>query len=411
VRSTLAAALVTGIFVCCAMPAGAQDWSGILGGIAGRAADRAADKAMDKAEQAADNHKSSSQESRSARNGEAAASGGDTKAGQNAAARSGTDAGAVNYKAYQNYDFVPGDKIVFEDDFRSDTDGEFPAHWKLMAGQGVVNSRQGEPVLALTDGNYAKVTPRIRSPRYLADPFTVEFDFYPQAGGYEKLIAFVKSGDQEADITFGYDVVYEYADTVQLTATYPGDSDDFKNKWHHAALVYKGGQLKCYVDQYRVLVVPDAGGLRAESVTFGGVASNEFPLLLKNVRIANGGGMNMIDSLTKEGRYITHGIRFDVGKAVVKPESMGTIREIVAALKGAPSLRLEIGGHTDADGDAAKNLALSSARAEAVKKILVDQGIDAARLSTKGYGSTKPIDSNTTPEGKANNRRVELVKL
>jgi OmpA-OmpF porin, OOP family len=74
-------------------------------------------------------------------------------------------------------------------------------------------------------------------------------------------------------------------------------------------------------------------------------------------------------------------------------------------------VRLEIGGHTDADGDPAKNLTLSTARAEAVKKLLVDQGIDAARLTTKGYGATKPIDSNTTPEDKANNRRVEFVKL
>jgi outer membrane protein OmpA-like peptidoglycan-associated protein len=73
-------------------------------------------------------------------------------------------------------------------------------------------------------------------------------------------------------------------------------------------------------------------------------------------------------------------------------------------------VKLEIGGHTDSDGDAAKNVALSQSRADAVKKILVDQGIDAARLTTKGYGSTKPVDVNTTPEGKANNRRVEFTK-
>lgn len=385
----LVTACVAVMVVFCASSAYAQDWPGVLGGIAGRAADRAADKAMDKAEQAADrpSRRSNPQQAGESRNGTPS-----------------------SYKAYQNYDFVPGDKIVFEDDFRGDTDGEFPAHWKLVTGQGVVNTRDGEPLLALTEGNYAKVTPRIKSAQYLSDPFTLEFDFYPQAGGYEKVIVFLKSGDQDAEITFGREVAFEYAET-QLTGTYPGDEADFKNKWHHAALVYKAGQVKCYVDQYRVLVVPEAQGLKPQSVTFGGVADQEFPLLLKNVRVANGGGMNMIDALTRDGRYITHGIRFDVAKAIVKPESMGTVRAIVAALKSAPSLRLEIGGHTDADGDTARNLTLSTERAEAVKKLLVDQGIDAARLTTKGYGAAKPIDSNTTLEGKANNRRVEFVKL
>jgi outer membrane protein OmpA-like peptidoglycan-associated protein len=80
-------------------------------------------------------------------------------------------------------------------------------------------------------------------------------------------------------------------------------------------------------------------------------------------------------------------------------------------MKDNAALKLEVGGHTDSDGDAAKNLALSQARADAVKKALVDQGVDAARLTTKGYGATKPIDLNTTPEGKANNRRVEFAKL
>ena len=69
-----------------------------------------------------------------------------------------------------------------------------------------------------------------------------------------------------------------------------------------------------------------------------------------------------------------------------------------------------MGGYTDSDGDAARNVTLSQARAAAVKQLIVDQGIDASRLTAKGYGADKPIDSNTTPEGKANNRRVEFVK-
>jgi OOP family OmpA-OmpF porin len=329
------------------------------------------------------------------------------------ASTAGSDAPATasaepSYKAYQNYDFVPGNKIVFDDDFRGDTDGEFPAHWKLAKGQGVVNNVQGAPSFALTEGNYARVAPRVTTPRYLADPFTVEFDFYSKNG--TKMIVFLTAGDKESNVSFGSDVSTSYfaEDAANQSASYPGT---FKDGWHHAALVFKGSQMKCYEDQYRVLVIPDVGTFKPESVGFGGIGDLENPLVFTNVRIANGGAMTMIDELTKEGRIVTHGILFDVNRATVKPESMGTIRQVVSVLKGDGSLKLEIGGHTDSDGDAAKNLALSEARAEAVKKILVDQGIDASRLTTKGYGQTKPIDPNTTPEGKANNRRVEFAKV
>jgi outer membrane protein OmpA-like peptidoglycan-associated protein len=321
---------------------------------------------------------------------------------------------AQDYKAYQNYDFVAGDRIIFEDDFRGDQDGEFPAHWRLNAGQAVINKIDGEPALLLTDGNYAVVAPRMKGDAYLPAEFTVEFDFYPKAGGFEKIGVIIKGDhkgdDQDRNVFFGADVNTENTDH-DLNGTFPGGSEAFNNTWHHIALIYKNGQLKAYEDQNRVLVAPDFGeDFKPKSVTLAGIGDKDNPLIVKNFRLAAGGGMNVLQTLTKNGKVVSH-ILFDVNKATVKPASLGAISEIVKAMKSDASLKLEIGGHTDSDGAAAQNMTLSQSRADAVKKLMVDQGIDAARLTTKGYGATKPIGPNDSPEGKANNRRVEFTKV
>ncbi|HTS07134.1 MAG TPA: OmpA family protein [Candidatus Eisenbacteria bacterium] len=317
-----------------------------------------------------------------------------------------------NYKAYSNYDFVPGDKVLFEDDFRSDTDGEFASHWKLEAGQGAVNKFQSEPALAMTEGNYAKISPRITPAKYLGDAFTVELDYYalPPGPQTDKIGIFLHNGDDDRIFWFGADVGTEGLEH-DLAGTYPGGDDSFDGKWHHLALIFKANQVKLYADQTRVLVVPDVGGFQPQSLSIGGGASSDAPMIFKNVRIASGGGMNLLDALNKDGKIVSHGIHFDVNSATIKAESMGTINAIAKMMKDNPQLKLEIGGHTDSSGDAAKNMTLSQDRAEAVKKLLVSQGVDASRLTAKGYGSTKPISSDDTIQGKASNRRVEFVKL
>lgn len=319
-------------------------------------------------------------------------------------------AAAQDYKAYQNYDFVAGDRIIFEDDFRGDTDGEFPSHWRLLSGQAVVNKVEGQPALLLTDGNYARVAPRIKGDDYVPDVFTIEVDFFPKAGGYEKILVSFKSEEFERSVVFGSDVSTEGTEH-DLSGSFPGGGEAWANKWHHLALVYKNGQLKAYEDQNRVLVAPDFGeNYNPRTVTVAGIGDQENPLIVRNFRFAEGGSMNTLQALNKDGRVISH-ILFDVNSAVVKPQSMGAILDIAKALKADPSLKLEIGGHTDSDGDAGRNLTLSQERAEAIKTLLVQQGIDAARLSAKGYGAGKPIAPNDSAEGKANNRRVEFAKV
>ena len=117
----------------------------------------------------------------------------------------------------------------------------------------------------------------------------------------------------------------------------------------------------------------------------------------------------LAEQLAKSGSVALEGITFDTGKAVIRPESKAVLDQIGALLAGDAALRLEIQGHTDNVGAPTANLTLSQQRAEAVKKFLVDtHRIAAARLTTAGFGDTKPVADNATAEGRAKNRRVEL---
>ncbi|HEY4334959.1 MAG TPA: OmpA family protein, partial [Puia sp.] len=332
-------------------------------------------------------------------------------AGGRATATVAEAAGPVTLKTYGNYDFVPGDQIIFDDNFADDADGEFPAHWSLEKGQAVVNKVSGTQAFFLTEGNYVEVGPRMKTAdNYLPENFTIEFDFFPTDGAYSAGLLFGSGDGSSAYIFFGKDVSTSYF-PKEFSGTYPGDVEHFDGKWHHAAMIRKGSQIKCYEDQYRVLVIPDASGAKMTKLLVGGIGSNEHPIVFKNFRIAAGGSMNIIGKKFTENKIVTHGINFEIDKATLRPESMGTLNMIVGVLKDNPDVKFEIDGHTDNSGTAAHNLDLSQQRAEAVRTQLTNMGIDAARLTTKGLGDTKPISDNATPEGKANNRRVEFVKL
>ncbi|HLZ87835.1 MAG TPA: OmpA family protein [Puia sp.] len=317
----------------------------------------------------------------------------------------------VSLKTYSNYDFVPGDQIVFEDNFADDADGEFPAHWSLEKGQAIINKVGGIQAFFLTEGNYVRVAPRMKTPdNYLPENFTIEFDYFSNHG-YDPVILFTTATGDSRHLHFGREVASGYF-PKDFSGEYPGDRGDaFDGRWHHAAMIKKGNQIKCYEDQYRVLVMPDCGECKVTKLEMGGIGSLENPIVFKNFRIAAGGNMNMIGKKFTENKIVTHGINFDVDKATIRPESMGTLNMIVGVMKDNPDVKFEVDGHTDNSGAPAHNLDLSQQRADAVRAQLISMGVDASRLTTRGFGDTKPISDNTTPEGKANNRRVEFVKI
>lgn len=324
----------------------------------------------------------------------------------------------ASFAAYQNYDFIPGDTVIFEDHFMDDDEGEFPAHWNLNAGQAVMNTVAGQKALLLIEGNNARISPLIKSPMYFVDAFTIEYDTYFNGAYGVKLYFYAngadaKSGDHALGNIYvnpGETDISVESSGIDLTATHAELGDKGANQWHHVAIAYRRNQVKVYIDQTRVLVAPNIG-IRPHAFDMEGIGQKDYPIVIANVRIARGAGMNMLGKKFTDAKIVTHGINFDVNKATIRAESMGTLNGIVQILKENPTLKFEVGGHTDSDGDDASNLKLSQARAVAVRNQLISMGVDPARLTAKGYGETKPLSSNKTWEGKANNRRVEFVKI
>jgi OOP family OmpA-OmpF porin len=112
-----------------------------------------------------------------------------------------------------------------------------------------------------------------------------------------------------------------------------------------------------------------------------------------------------------ERQFILKGVNFESGSAVLTPDSHRVLDVVVRSLMAYPEVKVEILGHTDSVGQAALNLGLSERRADAVKQYLVNAGIDPARLTAKGLGEESPVASNATPEGRAQNRRIEFRRL
>jgi outer membrane protein OmpA-like peptidoglycan-associated protein len=329
------------------------------------------------------------------------------------AAPTGAPATPPSPEAYGNrYDFVPGDKVLVFDDF-SDTDvGEYPAKWTIKGGGGnslevvqVGDRRFLKSRYSPQSQGWAQTWLRYEIKEDMPKNFTIEYDM--DLGGRTGFMFSKWAG-------YGGQAVKIHAsDETQVKSSNANGKLPVKTGVQHVAIAVSGTQLKVYVAGERVLSDPD-GVVRP--ITRLGIEF-EAPYqqegdhqMITNLRIAEG-GKPAKQMLAGEGRIVTHGILFDTGSDVIKPESGPTLRSILALLKEDPGLRFAIEGHTDDQGGPKVNGPLSERRAAAVKAWLVKQGIDAGRLTSKGLGQSKPIDSNETAEGRANNRRVEFVKI
>ena len=323
---------------------------------------------------------------------------------------------------YAKSDFVPGDEIIFDDNLASEQVGEFPSKWNLERGNAEVAMINGEKVLCLI-GNDSWISPLMKEPKnYLSDVFTLEFDIMcptDNAEGIFELDFMQPSAGRDHDTytvkwswsSYDCPLSYSWTNTNDERSSGAGPSYQFPDgKWHHVALSFNKRALKVYYDGKRVANVPNVKAGAGWVTWWTGQGTEGKDKYMKNIRIAKG-AVPLYDRMMSEGKFITYGITFDVGKSTIKPESMGEINRIVKLMTDNPGLKFSVEGHTDSTGNATANQTLSEARSKAIVDKLVERGIAADRLTSSGKGQTTPIADNGTDEGRAKNRRVEFVKI
>jgi len=321
--------------------------------------------------------------------------------------------------AWANYDFVPGERILFAEDFSNDTVGDFPRRMTLVRGNWEIVEWQGRRLLRNTGPRGAAIA--IDLPETLPERFTIEMEVHLPHHNQKLGIATAKPerplhhtkpidtnhfqvGRNGTGVTAG-----RKSEVESLTQL----PDTFDEALTPVRIMVDAGYAKVFVNERRVANVPNArfnrGGIvHLENTYF---ADEKHPMLFGPIRIA-AGGRDLYSVLESEGRVSTQGIYFATNSDRIRPESTPTLKEIGAMLTAHPGLRLSIEGHTDAAGEDVYNQQLSERRAAAVKVYLVQTyGIDANRLETAGHGESKPLGDNATAEGRQQNRRVELVKL
>jgi OmpA-OmpF porin, OOP family len=377
--------------------------------------DQGVDKSMDAVENGVKNIFKKKDETKT-QEGKTTESSGDTKSEQQA------------LQSFSNYDFVPGDKVLFFEDFSQDAIGDFPALWTSNGSGEVktVNVAPGDWLHLNTKGALYWYQKNINFP----SNFILEFDIIPDEAldqyvaeldiyGEEKrkemddgLFPGNKGLRIDLDLaqwkTTGYD---DNTETDDLISESPKSTVE-KGKVNHVILWIQNRRVRIYHKGMKVLDAPTAiiEGTQFSRLRFSLWDKEALPYI-SNIKITTAAPDTRSKLLT-EGKLVSYGIYFDVNKDVVKSESYGTLNDIAKVLKENPTVRITIVGHTDADGADAANLDLSKRRGASVKNELIKTfGIDASRIESDGLGETKPIAPNDTPANKALNRRVEFIKL
>ena len=349
-----------------------------------------------------------------------------------------------SYKS--KFDFVPGEKVIISDDFSQDAVGDFPALW-FTNGSGEVVTVDGQEGkwLMIKGGSQAYVDQLLELP----DNFTIQFDllcsvpfswFSDVFNVYMEDIIDLdryrkgENGGEMSTNNINYHFWLDLHPGKYNPGTYStkgygkyqlnsqGAKIELEEIWMPTAekhllkvSIWRQGQrLRVYLNENKILDLPKIlpANMKPNLFVFEPYELDEEDhYFIGNLRIAVG-NPDTRNKLLTDGKLVTNGILFSVNSATIKTESYGVLKEIAGILNESKDVKVKIVGHTDSDGDDALNLELSKKRAEDVKNALAkDFGIDPGRMEIEGKGEQEPLAPNTDAIAKANNRRVEFLKM
>jgi OOP family OmpA-OmpF porin len=312
---------------------------------------------------------------------------------------------------WANYDFVPGERVLYVDDFTDDEAGDFPRRLEWLRGNMELVEWEGRMLLRATGESQFAILVEGGVP----EQFTLEFDIHDPATESGTIIvteeAPKNSRDTYKEALFNFGSWRGSGIWREREPLSTVEDERLAAEIVTARIMVDGAHAKVFINEKRISNAPRIELARGDQITFEMWGRDDNPIYIGNIRLA-AGGRDLYDDLIESGRVATQGILFDVDSDRIRPESAPTLEEIGEMLEDHPDLRIAIEGHTDSDGDNVHNQELSEKRAAAVRKFLIaTYGVDGSRLESAGFGEANPTAGNDTPEGKQQNRRVELVVL
>ena len=356
-----------------------------------------------------------------------------------------TETTKTSLKVDSKFDFVAGEKVVLFEDFSKDNVGDFPDKWNTNGSGEIITNNK-------TPGKFLKTNSQVTFyPEWLTslpENFTAEFDLI-SSDDYSYY-----SGSFAIGITSEKNISSNWSDYARMASGsavsdlviigfHPHDVSSSKgtsflksfhnqsviienttdqNQFHiydktiaHISIWCQKQRIRVYVNDIKIWDLPKAlfAGTKLNSLFFSNEGSgNEGEgYYISNLRVAVG-APDTRNKLITEGKFSTSGILFDTGSDKIKMESYGIIKEIATVLKENDGVKINIVGHTDSDGDDALNMTLSKKRSLAVKSVLAKElNVSESRIDTDGKGETQQLLPNSSSENKAQNRRVEFIKL
>ncbi|NEX93681.1 OmpA family protein [Caulobacter sp. 17J65-9] len=222
-------------------------------------------------------------------------------------------------------------------------------------------------------------------------------------GRVTRIHAYHPGGESALQVIRNYGAALEQAGFVKITAGAGLKLPDVE-------IAANGGQFAAYrldrPGQGSVIVNIETDDVTADVESFVAIAE---PKAMEQVYAVDAG--KLYAALGADGHVAIYGINFDTGRAEVRPDSDAALEQVVKLMREHAQLKLRVEGHTDAVGAPEANRTLSQARADAVVRWLTAHGVEPGRLQAAGMGQTKPLASNDTEDGRARNRRVELVQI